>query len=75
MGISYNHYKDGLLYSKLPDTDKRNWMVNMGYWAGYRAYGTPIAMFMESALAGVNIRKDMAKLDEVNKNWSMHKRR
>ena len=72
MGLGYNPYKDGLLYSKLPDTDKRNWMVN-SIEQGTGAYGTPIAMFMESALAGVNIRKDMAKLDEVNKEIEAHK--
>jgi hypothetical protein len=67
----YDPYKDSYLYSKLPDTDKKNWLIRSTE-ANLGAYGLPLAMLMDITVAGIELRTNIKKLDAVNEELKKH---
>jgi len=67
----YDPYKDSYLYSKLPDTGKKNWLIR-SIEANLGAYGLPLAMLMDITVAGIELRINIKKLDAVNEELKKH---
>jgi hypothetical protein len=71
MRDDYDPYKDSYLYGKLPDTDKKNWLIR-SVEANLGAYGLPMAMLMDITVAGIELRANVKKLDAVNEELKKH---